>query len=139
PDLFKVALPGVGVLDMLRFHKFTLGWAWTTDYGSSEDSTQFHYLYNYSPIHNVQKTTYPATMVTTADHDDRVVPSHSFKFAAQLQESHAGDNPVMIRIQTNAGHGSVSTKQRMELAADMYAFVWENMGVTPEFKEEVLN
>ena len=100
----------------------------------------FEYLKNYSPVHALKEgVAYPATMVTTADHDDRVVPAHSFKFAAQLQESHAGANPVLIRIQTNAGHGSVSTKQRMELAADMYGFVWENMGYTPEFTEEVLN
>ncbi len=141
PDLAKVALPAVGVMDMLRYHTFTAGAGWAADYGTAEDSPEmFEYLRAYSPVHALKAgVSYPATMVTTADHDDRVVPSHSFKFAAQLQESHAGDNPVMIRIQTNAGHGSVSTKQRMELAADMYAFVWENMGITPEFKEEVLN
>ncbi len=141
PDLAKVALPAVGVMDMLRYHTFTAGAGWAADYGTAEDSPEmFEYLRAYSPVHALKDgVSYPATMVTTADHDDRVVPSHSFKFAAQLQESHEGDNPVMIRIQTNAGHGSVSTKQRMELAADMYAFVWENMGVTPEFKEDVLN
>lgn len=141
PDLAKVALPAVGVMDMLRYHTFTAGAGWAADYGTAEDSPEmFEYLKAYSPVHALKPgVAYPATMVTTADHDDRVVPSHSFKFSAQLQESHAGDNPVMIRIQTNAGHGSVSTKQRMELAADRYAFVWENMGITPEFKEEVLN
>jgi len=141
PDLAKVALPAVGVMDMLRYHTFTAGAGWAADYGTAEDSPEmFDYLRNYSPVHALKPgVAYPATMVTTADHDDRVVPAHSFKFAAQLQESHAGDNPVMIRVQTNAGHGSVSTKQRMELAADRYAFVWENMGVTPEFKEEVLH
>ncbi len=141
PDLAKVALPAVGVMDMLRYHTFTAGAGWAADYGTAEDSPEmFDYLRKYSPVHALKAgVAYPATMVTTADHDDRVVPSHSFKFAAQLQESHAGENPVMIRIQTNAGHGSVSTKQRMELAADRYAFVWENMGITPEFKETVLN
>ena len=140
PDLAKVALPAVGVMDMLRYHTFTAGAGWAADYGTAEDSPEmFEYLKNYSPVHALKEgVAYPATMVTTADHDDRVVPAHSFKFAAQLQESHAGENPVLIRIQTNAGHGSVSTKQRMELAADMYSFVWENMGVTPEFTEEVL-
>jgi len=141
PDLAKVALPAVGVMDMLRYHTFTAGAGWAADYGTAEDSPEmFEYLKNYSPVHALKEgVSYPATMVTTADHDDRVVPAHSFKFAAQLQESHAGTNPVLIRIQTNAGHGSVSTKQRMELAADMYGFVWENMGITPEFTEEVLN
>ncbi len=139
PDLAKVALPAVGVMDMLRYHKFTAGAGWAADYGTADDSPEmFEYLKNYSPVHALKAgTAYPATMVTTADHDDRVVPAHSFKFAAQLQESHEGENPVMIRIQTNAGHGSVSTKQRMELSADIYAFVWENMGVTPDFSEEV--
>lgn len=141
PDLAKVALPAVGVMDMLRYHTFTAGAGWAADYGTAEDSPEmFEYLKAYSPVHALKSgVEYPATMVTTADHDDRVVPAHSFKFAAQLQESHVGANPVLIRVQTNAGHGSVSTKQRMELAADMYGFVWENMGVVPEFKEEVLN
>jgi len=139
PDLAKVALPAVGVMDMLRYHKFTAGAGWAADYGTADDSPEmFEYLKKYSPVHALKAgTEYPATMVTTADHDDRVVPAHSFKFAAQLQESHGGDNPVMIRVQTDAGHGSVSTKQRMELAADMYAFVWDNMGVTPEFSDKV--
>jgi len=134
PELAKVALPAVGVLDMLRYHTFTAGAGWAADYGTSEESPEmFEYLKKYSPLHALQPgTAYPATLVTTADHDDRVVPAHSFKFAAQLQESHNGPNPVMIRIQTNAGHGSVSTTQMIELVADKYAFAWDNMGVTPE-------
>lgn len=106
PDLFGVALPAVGVMDMLRFHKFTIGWAWVSDYGSSEDPQQFEVLYRYSPLHNLRPGThYPATLITTADHDDRVVPGHSFKFAAALQAAQGGDAPVLIRIQTKAGHG----------------------------------
>jgi prolyl oligopeptidase len=141
PDLAKVALPAVGVMDMLRYHKFTAGAGWAADYGTADDSPEmFEYLKKYSPVHALKEgTAYPATMVTTADHDDRVVPAHSFKFAAELQDRHEGENPVIIRIQTNAGHGSVSTKQRMELAADKYAFVWENMGFTPDFSEEIAN
>ena len=141
PELMKVALPAVGVMDMLRYHTFTAGAGWAADYGTAEDSPEmFEYLRKYSPVHALKDgTAYPATMVTTADHDDRVVPAHSFKFAAQLQDSHAGENPVLIRVQTNAGHGSVSTKQQMELSADMYGFVWENMGFTPTFSKEVLN
>ena len=106
PDLFGVALPAVGVLDMLRFHKFTIGWAWVSDYGSADDPQQFEVLYRYSPLHNLKSGThYPATLITTADHDDRVVPGHSFKFAAALQAAQAGDAPTLIRIQTKAGHG----------------------------------
>ncbi len=135
PDLAKVALPAVGVMDMLRYHTFTAGAGWATDYGTAEDSPEmFKYLRNYSPVHALKKgTAYPATLVTTADHDDRVVPAHSFKFAATLQEMHDGPNPVMIRIQTNAGHGSVSLSQRIDLTADLYSFCWENMGYTPSF------
>lgn len=141
PDLAKVALPAVGVMDMLKYHTFTAGAGWAADYGTAEDSPEmFEYLKNYSPYHALKPgTAYPATMVTTADHDDRVVPAHSFKFAARLQECHTGDNPVLIRIQTKAGHGSVSMKQGIELAADRYAFIWENMGFTPKFDQEVLN
>ena len=107
PDLFGAALPAVGVMDMLRFHKFTIGWAWTSDYGSSETKEDFDVLYKYSPLHNLKPgTAYPATLVTTADHDDRVVPAHSFKFAAALQAAHKGPNPVLIRIETKAGHGA---------------------------------
>ena len=141
PDLAKVALPQVGVMDMLRYHTFTAGAGWATDYGTAEDSPEmFEYLKKYSPLHALKEgVAYPATLVTTADHDDRVVPAHSFKFAARLQECHAGANPVMIRVQVRAGHGSVSTEQQIALAADIYAFAWENMGVTPEFAEEVLD
>ena len=139
PDLMKVALPAVGVMDMLRYHTFTAGAGWAADYGTSEDSPEmFEYLKKYSPVHALKPgTAYPATLVTTADHDDRVVPAHSFKFAATLQECHEGNNPVMIRIQTKAGHGSVSTEQRIALTADMYAFAWENMGIKPNFDRKV--
>lgn len=130
PDLFKVALPGVGVLDMLRFHKFTIGWAWTTDYGSSEDSTQFKYLYGYSPLHNVQKVAYPATLITTGDHDDRVFPAHSFKFAATLQDNQQGDAPILIRIDENAGHGAGKpTSMKIAEATDKLSFVLFNLNV----------
>ncbi|MDN4165501.1 prolyl oligopeptidase family serine peptidase [Cytophagales bacterium LB-30] len=137
PDLAKVAFPAVGVMDMLRYHKFTAGAGWAFDYGTSEDSKEmFEYLRNYSPVHALKPgTSYPATMVTTADHDDRVVPAHSFKFAATLQEHHVGDNPVLIRIETNAGHGAgTPTSKQIEAAADIYSFAWYNMGITPEFK-----
>lgn len=141
PDLAKVALPAVGVMDMLKYHTFTSGAGWAADYGTAEDSPEmFEYLKGYSPYHNLKEgVEYPATMVTTADHDDRVVPAHSFKFAARLQEAHVGDNPVLIRIETNAGHGSVSTKQTIELAADRYAFIWDNMGIEPDFSKAVPN
>ncbi|MEZ5043979.1 MAG: prolyl oligopeptidase family serine peptidase [Saprospiraceae bacterium] len=141
PDLAKVALPAVGVLDMLKYHKFTSGAGWAADYGTAEDSPEmFAYLKGYSPYHNLKDgVSYPATMVTTADHDDRVVPAHSFKFASRLQAAHVGDNPVLIRIQTKAGHGSVSTKQSIELEADRYAFIWTNMGVEPDFSKAVPN
>jgi prolyl oligopeptidase len=130
PELFKVALPGVGVMDMLRFHKFTVGWGWTVEYGSSDDAEQFKYLYAYSPLHNLkQGVNYPATLVTTADHDDRVVPAHSFKFIATLQEKHKGDNPVLIRIETRSGHGSSSLRKAIEIAADTWAFVFKNLGM----------
>lgn len=131
PDLFKVAFPQVGVLDMLRFHKFTVGKGWIPEYGCADSSkTQFDYLYKYSPYHNLKKgTKYPATMVMTADHDDRVVPAHSFKFAARLQEYHQGENPVLIRIEKSAGHGAgMSTDQVIESIADKYAFFFYNIG-----------
>lgn len=133
PDLAKVALPGVGVLDMLRYHTFTAGAGWAADYGTAEESEEmYRYLKGYSPYHNLKEgVSYPATLVTTADHDDRVVPAHSFKFAARLQEVHSGPNPVLIRIETKAGHGSVSTEQLIDLWTDTYAFVWHAMGVTP--------
>ncbi len=129
PDLFQVALPAVGVLDMLRYHHFTVGKGWIPEYGCADSSkTQFDYLYKYSPYHNLKAgTSYPATMVMTADHDDRVVPAHSFKFAARLQEYHKGENPVIIRIQKSAGHGAgMSTDQTIEQVADKYAFMFYN-------------
>ncbi|MDR9401713.1 MAG: prolyl oligopeptidase family serine peptidase [Psychroflexus sp.] len=131
PDLMEVALPGVGVLDMLRYHKFTAGAGWAYDYGTSDDSKEmFEYLRDYSPVHNVDKgTDYPATLITTADHDDRVVPAHSFKFAAQLQAKHTGDDPVMIRIETDSGHGAGKpTSKVIEENADVFAFTFFNMG-----------
>ena len=133
PELFKVAIPAVGVLDMLRYHEFTAGAGWSDDYGTADDSpAMFEYLLKYSPVHALKPDTeYPATLVTTADHDDRVVPAHSFKFAARLQEFHNGESPVLIRIQTRGGHGSVSMDQRMELYADVFSFIWYNMGVKP--------
>jgi prolyl oligopeptidase len=131
PDLFKVAIPAVGVLDMLRFHQFTIGHAWVVEYGSSEDSAGFKNLYSYSPLHNLKKgTQYPATMVMTADHDDRVVPAHSFKFAAALQENHKGENPVLIRIDINAGHGAgKSTSMAIQEMTDFWTFTMYNLGM----------
>ncbi len=135
PDLFKVALPAVGVMDMLRFHKFTIGYAWVSDYGSSENEEEFKYIYKYSPIHNIKSgVEYPATLVTTADHDDRVVPAHSFKYIATLQEKHKGNNPVLIRIETKAGHGAGKpTSKIIEEVADIYSFVFYNFGITPKY------
>ncbi len=136
PELFKVALPFVGVMDMLRYHKFTIGWAWASDYGTSEDdSTMFNYLLGYSPLHNIEQgVSYPATLAFTADHDDRVVPAHTFKFMATLQEKNDGPNPVLIRIETKAGHGAGKpTSKRIEEATDMWSFVFYNLGVSPEF------
>jgi prolyl oligopeptidase len=130
PNLFKVALPAVGVMDMLRYHKFTIGWAWAVDYGSSDNEQHFKNLYSYSPLHNIKEgVSYPATLVTTADHDDRVVPAHSFKFIATLQKKHVGSNPVLIRIETRSGHGSSSTSKMIEELADEYAFMFFNMGI----------
>jgi prolyl oligopeptidase len=131
PKLMKVALPAVGVLDMLRYHTFTAGAGWSYDYGTSEDSKEmFEYLYNYSPVHNVEEVTvYPATLITTGDHDDRVVPAHSFKFAAELQAKQAGKNPVLIRIETNAGHGAGTPMSKtIEQYADIFGFTFWNMG-----------
>ncbi len=131
PDLFAAALPAVGVMDMLRFHKFTIGWAWTSDYGSSDDAAQFRAIYAYSPLHNLKPgTRYPATLVTTADHDDRVVPGHSFKFAATLQADQAGQAPVLIRIETKAGHGAGKPiSKQIEETADSWAFVARNLNM----------
>ncbi len=131
PDLFKVAIPQVGVMDMLRFHKFTIGWAWTGEYGSSENPGQFPFLYKYSPLHNIKEgLDYPATLVTTADHDDRVFPAHSFKYIATLQEKYKGKNPVLIRIETKVGHGAgTSTSKSIDLYTDIYAFMLHNMKI----------
>ena len=131
PDLFKVALPAVGVMDMLRFHKFTIGWAWRSDYGSPENEQEFKALYKYSPLHNLKKdTAYPSTLVTTADHDDRVVPAHSFKFISALQACQKGDNPVLIRIDTDAGHGAGKpTLKLIEEQTDILAFMMYNLGM----------
>lgn len=133
PELFRVAFPAVGVMDMLRYQKFTIGWAWVTDYGSSDDETQFNYLLGYSPYHNLKSgLNYPATMVTTSDHDDRVVPAHSFKYAARLQEVYKGDNPVLIRVEVNAGHGAGRpTKMIIDAITDKWSFMFYNMGLTP--------
>ena len=131
PELYKVAFPAVGVMDMLRYHKFTIGWAWAVEYGSSDEEEHFDNLYSYSPLHNIQnEVPYPATLITTADHDDRVVPAHSFKYAAALQEKHIGDNPTLIRISTKAGHGAGKpTSKIIEEYADMWTFMFYNMGL----------
>jgi prolyl oligopeptidase len=135
PDLFAVALPAVGVMDMLRYHKFTVGWGWSVEYGNSDNAEQFEYIYKYSPLHNLREgVCYPATLVTTADHDDRVVPAHSFKFASQLQAVQACDTPVLIRIETDAGHGAGKpTSKRIDEAADTWAFVFQNTGTEVKF------
>ncbi|MBE9170364.1 S9 family peptidase [Pleurocapsales cyanobacterium LEGE 06147] len=131
PELFAAALPAVGVMDMLRFHKFTIGWAWCSEYGTPDNEEDFKILYAYSPLHNLKPgTKYPATMIITADHDDRVVPAHSFKFAAALQEAHAGDNPVLIRIETKAGHGAGKpTLKIIDEVADKWAFLVETLNI----------
>ena len=132
PDLYAVAIPQVGVMDMLRYHKFTIGWNWAPDYGTSEDSQEmFEYLLGYSPLHNLKPgVSYPATLVTTADHDDRVVPAHSFKFAATLQECNAGPNPTLIRIDSKAGHGGGKPLSKaLEEQADIYSFILYNLGM----------
>jgi len=136
PDLFGAALPAVGVMDMLRFHKFTIGWAWTSDYGSSDDPEQFKALYAYSPLHNLRAgTKYPPTLITTADHDDRVVPGHSFKFAATLQADQAGPAPVLIRIETKAGHGAGKpVSKQIEELADVWAFAAHSLGMDVALK-----
>ena len=129
PELFKVALPAVGVLDMLRYHKFTVGWGWAVEYGTSDQKDDFDYLIKYSPLHNIKiGVNYPATLITTADHDDRVVPAHSFKFAATLQEKYKGENPMLIRIDKKAGHGAGKpTKKLIEEATDIWSFVFQNL------------
>ena len=135
PDLFKVAIPEVGVMDMMRYHLFTIGWNWASDYGTSDDSQEMaEYLLSYSPVHNIKNdgTKYPAIMVTTADHDDRVVPAHSFKYAATLQASDTGDNPKLIRIDSNADHGGGKPMAKIiDEMADIYAFIFYNLGIEP--------
>ena len=135
PDLFAVAVPQVGVMDMLRYHLFTIGWNWASDYGTSEDDeAMFKALYAYSPLHTIKSGAdvhYPAIMVTTADHDDRVVPAHSFKYAATLQAAQTGDQPKIIRIDTKAGHGGGKPISKvLEEQADIYSFILNNMGLT---------
>ncbi|MGI8812821.1 MAG: prolyl oligopeptidase family serine peptidase [Pyrinomonadaceae bacterium] len=131
PDLFGAALPAVGVMDMLRFPKFTIGWAWTSDYGSPDNADEFGAIYKYSPYHNVKPGThYPATLITTADHDDRVFPAHSFKYTAAMQAAQAGEAPVLIRIETKAGHGAGKpTSKQIEEVADLYGFLYKNLGM----------
>ena len=134
PELFRVAVPQVGVMDMLRYHLFTIGWNWASDYGTSEDSEEmFQALYAYSPLHTIKSgkdVKYPAIMVTTADHDDRVVPAHSFKYAAELQHAQTGDEPKIIRIDSKAGHGGGKPMAKViEEQADIYAFILYNMGI----------
>jgi prolyl oligopeptidase len=133
PELFKAVVEQAGVMDMLRFHKFTIGWNWIADYGSSDNEAEFKAIYAYSPIHNIKPgTSYPATLITTADHDDRVVPAHNFKYAAALQAGQGGDNPILIRIDTKSGHGASSTRKAIEQNADIYSFLMWNLGVTPK-------
>jgi len=134
PELFRAAIPQVGVMDMLRFHKFTIGWNWIADYGSSDNADEFKALYAYSPLHNIKPGgKYPATLITTADHDDRVVPAHSFKYAATLQKHASPDRPALIRIDTKSGHGASNVTKQIEATADIYAFLMFNLGVTPRF------
>ena len=136
PELFKAVIQQAGVMDMLRFHKFTIGWNWVADYGSSENPSEFKALYAYSPMHNLKVgAKYPATLITTADHDDRVVPAHSFKYAAALQAAQGGHNPVLIRIDTKSGHGASSTTKAIEQTADIYSFLMWNLGVTSAVAE----
>jgi prolyl oligopeptidase len=125
PDLFGATLPAVGVMDMLRFHRFTIGWSWTDDYGSPDDPADFKAIYAYSPLHNLHPgTKYPPTLVTTADHDDRVVPAHSYKFTAALQQAQAAEAPILIRVETRAGHGAgIPTDKLIDELADQWAFL----------------
>jgi prolyl oligopeptidase len=134
PDLFRVAVPQVGVMDMLRFQKFTIGWNWAADYGSSDNAAEFKSIYAYSPLHNIKPgIKYPATLITTADHDDRVVPAHSFKYAASLQAEANRENPVLVRIDTMSAHGASNTAKAIALTADMYSFIFWNLGVMPKY------
>ena len=127
PDICKVAISEVGVYDMLRYQKYTIGHAWEREYGSSDDSTQFEYLYKYSPLHNVKDTSYPAVLVITADHDDRVVPLHSFKYVAAMQKKNTGNNPILLYIQKNSGH----QQPNLETQAYIYSFIYDQLGVPP--------
>jgi prolyl oligopeptidase len=137
PELFAVAIPQVGVMDMLRFHKFTIGWNWIADYGSSDNPEEFKALHAYSPLHNIRPgVTYPATLITTADHDDRVVPAHSFKYAAALQKAASPERPALIRIETRSGHGASNVTKQLEQTADVYAFIMQNLGVRPRVGTE---
>ena len=130
PELFGAAVPAVGVMDMLRYHKFTIGWAWASEYGSSDDAAQFPWLFAYSPLHNIHRGgVYPPTLVTTADHDDRVVPAHSFKYAATLQDAQGGAAPILIRIETRAGHGAGKPVSKLiDETADVLAFLEKTVG-----------
>ncbi len=132
PDLFRVAIAAVGVMDMLRYHKFTIGWAWVDEYGCSDNPEQFKYLIKYSPLHNIREgVEYPAILVTTADHDDRVFPAHSFKYVATLQEKYKGENPILLRVETKVGHGSVTVTKTINYYTDLLSFIFYNMGLTP--------
>jgi prolyl oligopeptidase len=134
PDLFRVALPEVGVMDMLRFQHFSAGIGWVSDYGSSDNEKDFHNLIKYSPLHNIKDgVNYPAMMVITSDHDDRVVPAHSFKYIATMQAKNTGPLPHLIRIETNSGHGASNLSKRIEEEADTMSFAWNNMGYTPHY------
>jgi prolyl oligopeptidase len=134
PDLYRAAVPQVGVMDMLRFHKFTIGSGWIGDYGSSDNEEEFKALFAYSPLHNIKpQVRYPSVLVTSADHDDRVVPAHSFKYAAAMQEKVSKERPVLIRIGTNSGHGASSLGKAMEETADVYCFLMKELGVEPKF------
>jgi prolyl oligopeptidase len=139
PDLFQVAIPQVGVMDMMRYHRFTIGWGWVDEYGNPDSAKYTKFLHSYSPLHNVKKgQKYPATMVTTADHDDRVVPAHSFKFAAELQAKSDKSSPAIIRIEKQAGHGGGKPLSKsLEETADIYSFIYYNMGIVPKFNKKV--
>lgn len=132
PEAFGAAVAEVGVLDMLRFHKFTIGWAWASDFGDPDDPEQFHWLRAYSPLHNIREgVSYPATLLITGDHDDRVVPAHSFKFAAALQRVQAGDAPILLRVETSAGHGAGKpTEKKIREATDVLTFVEAALGIS---------
>ncbi len=136
PELFRAVIAQAGVMDMLRFHKFTIGWNWIAEFGSSDNPEEFKYLYAYSPLHNIREgVKYPATLITTADHDDRVVPAHSFKYAATLQQKNASDRPILIRVETKSGHGASNTAKNIEITADILAFLFHNLGIAPHYTD----